>query len=47
MQGIFDHLENPKEFVIQLFQPQKLDTQYLFATKNALEHLTFAEALEL
>jgi len=47
MQGMFDHLENPKEFVIQLFQPEKLDTQYLFATENALKHLIFAEAFEL
>ena len=47
MQGMFDHLGNPKEFVIQLFQPEKLDTQYLFATENALKHLTFLEALEL
>ncbi len=47
MEGMFNHLENPKEFVIQLFQPEKLDTQYLFATENALKHLVFIEALEL
>jgi len=47
MQGMFDHLENPKETVIRLFQPEKLDTQYLFATENALKHLTFVEAIEL
>ena len=47
MQGMFDHLENPKETVIKLFQPEKLDTQYLFATENALRNLTFVEALEL
>ncbi|MDR3002204.1 MAG: DUF3990 domain-containing protein [Fibromonadaceae bacterium] len=47
MQGMFDHLKNPKEFVIQLFQPEKLDTQYLFATENALKYLAFMEALEL
>jgi hypothetical protein len=47
MQGIFNHLENPKETVIQFFQPQKLDTQYLFATENALRHLTFMGTLEL
>ncbi|MCL2283667.1 MAG: DUF3990 domain-containing protein [Fibromonadales bacterium] len=47
MQGMFDHLENPKAMVIQLFQPEKLDTQYLFATEKALGHLSFVEALEL
>ena len=47
MQGMFDNLENPKEFVIRLFQPEKLDIQYLFATGNALKHLVFVEAFEL
>ncbi|MDR2578849.1 MAG: DUF3990 domain-containing protein [Chitinispirillales bacterium] len=47
MQGMFDHLENPKQFVIQLFQPEKLETQYLFATENALKRLVFKEAYNL
>ena len=47
MQGMFDHLENPKQFVIQLFQPEKLETQYLFATEDALKYLVFTEAYEL
>jgi len=47
MQGVFDHLENPKQFVIQLFQPEKLEVQYLFATEDALKSLTFTEAYEL
>jgi hypothetical protein len=47
MQGMFNHLENPKEFAIQLFQPEKLEIQYLFATENALKYLTFTEAYEL
>ena len=46
-QGIYDHLENPKEFVIKLLQPEKLETQYLFATENALNHLTFKESYNL
>ena len=41
MAGMFDNLENPKEFVIQLFQPQKLATQYLFATEKSLKYLHF------
>jgi hypothetical protein len=47
MQGMFDNLENPKEFVIRLFQPEKLDIQYLFATEDALKYLVFTEAFEL
>jgi hypothetical protein len=47
LQGMFDHLENPKQFVIQLFQPEKLEIQYLFATQNALTHLTYSESYEL
>jgi hypothetical protein len=41
MSGQFDHLENPKELVIQLFQPEKLATQYLFATEKSLKYLRF------
>ena len=47
MQGMFDHLEEPKKLVIQLLQPEKLETQYLFGTENALERLAFTEAYEL
>jgi len=44
MSGLFDNLENPKEFVIQLFQPQKLATQYLFATEESLNYIHFTES---
>jgi hypothetical protein len=44
MAGQFDHLPNPKEIVIQLFQPEKLATQYLFATEKSLEYLHFTES---
>jgi hypothetical protein len=44
MAGQFDHLENPKEFVIQLFQPEKLATQYLFATAESLKYIHFTES---
>jgi len=47
MQGMFDHLEKPKEVVIQLLQPEKLETQYLFATENSLTYLVFSEAYEI
>ena len=47
MQGMFDHLDNPKEMVIQLLQPDKLETQYLFSTEKALKSLSFLEAYEL
>jgi len=47
MQGMFDHLENAKLFVIQLLQPEKLETQYLFATEYSLKFLSFIEAYEL
>jgi hypothetical protein len=43
MSGMFDNLENPKEIVIKLFQPEKLATQYLFATKNAVKSLVYKE----
>ena len=43
MAGEFDHLENPKEMVIQLFQPQNLATQYLFASEESLKYLHFTE----
>jgi len=46
-QGMFDHLDNPKTFVIQLLQPEKLETQYLFATENSLKQLIFVEAYEI
>jgi hypothetical protein len=44
MSGQFDHLPNPKELVIQLFQPEKLATQYLFATAKSLKYLHFTES---
>jgi len=44
MSGLFDHLPNPKEFVIQLFQPEKLATQYLFSTMKSLKYLHFADS---
>jgi hypothetical protein len=44
MSGMFDNLENPKEVVIKLFQPEKLATQYLFATENALKSINFIES---
>jgi phosphoribulokinase len=44
MTGQFDHLPNPKEFVIQLFQPEKLATQYLFSTANSLQYLHFTDS---
>ena len=47
LQGMFDHLENPKQLVIQLLQPENLETQYLFASQNALEHLIYSESYEL
>ena len=47
MQGMYDHMDNPKQIVIQLLQPEKIETQYLFATENALMHLSFFEAYEL
>ena len=47
LQGMFDHLENPKQLVIQLLQPENLETQYLFASKNALVHLAYSESYEL
>ena len=47
MAGMFDNLENPKEFVIQLFQPQKLATQYLFATEKSLKCVHFTNSYTL
>ena len=47
LQGMYDHLENPKQMVIQLLQPEKLETQYLFASQNALVHLAYSESYEL
>ncbi|MDR3366308.1 MAG: DUF3990 domain-containing protein [Prevotellaceae bacterium] len=47
MAGAFDHLPNPKEFVVQLFQPQKLATQYLFATEKSLKSLHYIESYTL
>jgi hypothetical protein len=47
MAGMFDNLANPKEMVIQLFQPQKLATQYLFATEESLNYLHFTESYTL
>jgi hypothetical protein len=44
MAGQFDHLPNPKEFVIQLFQPEKLATQYLFSTAKSLQYLHFTDS---
>ena len=45
--GVFDHLANPKTTVIQLFQPQKLATQYLFATEKSLQYIHFTESYSL
>ena len=47
LQGMFDHLENPKQLVIQLLQPENLETQYLFASQNSLTRLMFSESYEL
>jgi len=47
MSGLFDNLENPKEFVIQLFQPQKLATQYLFATEKSLKYIHFTDSYNI
>jgi hypothetical protein len=47
MSGMFNNLENPKEFVIQLFQPEKLATQYLFATEKSLKYIHFIESYTL
>lgn len=47
MQGMYDNLDNPKEIVIQLLQPEKLEIQYLFATEKAISNLSFMEAYEL
>jgi hypothetical protein len=47
MAGEFAHLKNPKEFVIQLFQPEKLATQYLFATEKSLKYLHFTDSYTL
>jgi len=38
------YLPNPKEFVIQLFQPEKLATQYLFSTAKSLQYLHFTDS---
>ena len=43
MAGMFNSLENPKEFVIQLFQPQNLAIQYLFATEESLKYIHFTD----
>ena len=47
LQGMYDHMENPKQLVIQLLQPENLETQYLFASQNALAHLIYSESCEL
>jgi len=47
MQGLFDHLDNPKEMVIKMLMPEKLDTQYLFASEMSLKYLDFIEAYEI
>jgi len=47
MQGMYDHIDNPQEFVIKMLQPEKLETQYLFATEKSLSCLSFIEAYEL
>jgi hypothetical protein len=47
MEGMFDNLENPKEFIIQLFQPQKLAIQYLFATEKSLKYIYFTDSYML
>ena len=47
MQGMYNNMENPKEIVIKLLQPEKLEIQYLFSTDNALNALSFIEAYEL
>ena len=47
MQGMYDHLENPKAIVIQLLQPEKLETQYLFVTEKAISALSFIEAYNI
>jgi len=47
MQGMYDHIEKSKEFVIKLLQPEKLETQYLFATEKSLKYLSFSEAYGL
>jgi hypothetical protein len=45
--GMFNNLENPKEFVIKLFQPEKLATQYLFATDKSVKYINFIESYTL
>jgi hypothetical protein len=47
MAGMFDQLKNPKEIVIQLLQPQKLATQYLFATEKSLKYIHFTNSYTL
>jgi hypothetical protein len=47
MAGMFDNLDNPKELVIKMFQPEKLATQYLFATEKSLKYLTFIDSYTL
>ena len=47
MQGMFNNLENPKEIVLKMLQPEKLDIQYLFATDNAIKNLSFIKAYQL
>jgi hypothetical protein len=47
MAGTFDHLPNQKELVIQLFQPEKLATQYLFVTEKSLKNLHFINSYTL
>jgi hypothetical protein len=39
MSGLFNHLPHPKMTVLELLQPEKLATQYLFATSKSLEYL--------
>ena len=45
--GVFNQLENPKTTVIQLFQPEKLATQYLFATEKSLRYIHFTDSYTL
>jgi hypothetical protein len=40
---MFNHLPNPKERVLEFLQPEKLATQYLFASEKSLKSLHFKE----
>jgi hypothetical protein len=43
MAGLFNHLPRPKMMVLELLQPEKLATQYMFATSKSLEYLHYHE----